>query len=383
MTQSRPLSIFADTGTAARLSHQLSRRGFFAASGVSALALLAACAPQGSSTVGGSLRMFSWKDYNNPDNLQLFTNERGVSVSVASFGSNEDMLAGLESSACDLIVPTGPYVPGLIEAGLLQKLDMSLIPNFANVQRDFRGLPWDLDDEWTVIKNWGTTGFVYDNREITRPLTSWADFIDAAQNEASGRTSLLDDPRDLLGLYFWSRGIDWNTTEAVAYDDAERYLLAELAPHVSSFDSMVSEAMSTGEHVLLQGYNGDVRFGILDSDDPGRWTWVLPTPATEIWVDTYAIPASAMSPRAAHSFIDFMLTPAVSLAELSWNGYSTGLSNIGMAAELAGEERLDMVFFGDDALDRMTPAVINDMHDRAVAFWEEFKAAAASGIPAQ
>jgi len=375
VSQSRPLRILTDPGTANRLGSQLTRRGFLAASGVSALALLAACTPQGSSTVGGSVRMYTWEEYNNPDNIALFTNQNGVSVSIASFGSNEEMIDGLLSGAADLIVPTGPYVPGLIEAGMIQKLDMDLIPNFANVEPAFRGFAWDLADEWTVVKNWGTTGFVYDNTVITRPLRSWADFIDAAQKEASGRTSLLDDPRDLFGLYFWSRGIDWNTTESVAYDDAERYLMAELAPHVSSFDSMVSTAMNESDQALLQGYNGDVRFGLLESEAASRWTWVLPEPATEIWVDTYAIPASAMSPRAAHAFINFMLTPEVSLAELSWNGYSTGLTNIGMAAQLAGEELLDMVFFDDDALETMTPAVINAMQDRAVTFWDAFKAA--------
>ena len=60
----------------------------------------------------------------------------------------------------------------------------------------FPGVP---ENEYSICKAWGTTGFVYDKTVITRELKDWNDFLDAAQNEASGKTSLLDDPTELFG----------------------------------------------------------------------------------------------------------------------------------------------------------------------------------------
>ncbi|MBC3734951.1 spermidine/putrescine ABC transporter substrate-binding protein, partial [Bacillus pumilus] len=78
--------------------------------------------------------------------------------------------------------------------GLLSKLNLDLIPNIEYMDPAYLGRAWDPTNDYSICKAWGTTGFVYDKTVITRELTTWADFLDAAQNEASGKTSVLDDP---------------------------------------------------------------------------------------------------------------------------------------------------------------------------------------------
>ena len=40
----------------------------------------------------------------------------------------------------------------------------------------------------------------------------------------------------LLGIYFWANGIDWTTTDPDHLDAVEKFLVKDLAPHVSAFD---------------------------------------------------------------------------------------------------------------------------------------------------
>lgn len=392
MSQPRtPVRILASTTAARAISAELSRRRFLAAAAAAgATSLLAACTPGAASSsapqaTGGeledSLSIYTWGDYDAPDVLEAFTAEFGPTIQLDSFGSNEELISKLVAakgtSGYDIVVPTGVFIPQMIENGLLSKLNRDLIPNLQHVDDAYRGRAWDPENDYSICKAWGTTGFVYDTTVITRELSTWADFLDAAQNEASGRTSVLDDPGDLTGMYFWANGIDWNTTDEADLAAAEDFIVNTLAPHVSAFDSYPGgAAIPQGTHALMQAWNGDARIGILESADPDRWKWVFPGPETEIWMDNWAIAAGAPHPEAAHAFIDHVLTPENSLAELDYIGYHTGGKDIEQAAADAGLPMLDLVFFTPEQLETMHEGEVNEAQQVRVDIWNKAKAAA-------
>lgn len=392
MNESRsPVRILASAGAAKVIRAELSRRRFLSfAAAAGATGLLAACSPGGGTqnaaqATGGALEselsIYTWGDYDAPEVLEAFTADLGPRITLSSFNSNEELISKLVAakgtSGYDIVVPTGTFIPQMIENGLLSKLNRELIPNIEHMDPAFLGRAWDPENDYSICKAWGTTGFVYDKTVITRELTSWQDFLDAAQNEASGKTSLLDDPAELTGLYFWANGIPWTTTDPADLDAAEDFLVNTLAPHVSAFDSYPGgSAIPQGTHALLQAWNGDARIGMLESPDPDRWQWVLGAPDTEIWMDNWAIPAGAPNPEAAHAFIDYVLEPANSLAELDYIGYHTGATGIEQAAKDAQLERLDLVFFTPEQLETMHEGEVNDAQQRIVDIWNNTKAAA-------
>jgi len=384
MSPRRHVKVLAHREAAGRLRGELTRRGFIGgALGVGGIALLGACTSGGgaAATGSGQLNMFTWADYTAPDTLEGFRDDNGTTVSLSSFNSNEEMIAKLVAAkgtgGYDIIVPTGQFIPGLVEQELIQQIDLERIPNFSHMAAEFSGLAWDPSNQYSVCKAWGTTGFVYDKTVITRELATWADFIDAAQNEASGATSVLDDPGDLLGIYFWANDIDWNTTEESHYQACEKFLVDELAPHLAAFDSYPGGgAIPQGSFALMQAWNGDARIGILESGEPDRWQWVLAGPRTELWMDTYAIATGAPNPDAAHEFIDYVLDPETSLAEIDWNGYHTGVNGVENAANEAGLEMLDLVFFTPEQLATMSTGEINEFQERRVDIWNKVRASA-------
>jgi spermidine/putrescine transport system substrate-binding protein len=390
MSPQQPVRILASTAASRIIAQEYSRRRFLSFTAAAAGAgLLAACSsPSGDPAPGATggalennLSIYTWGDYDDPEVLTEFTAEMGPEITLDSFNSNEEMISKLVAargtSGYDIVVPTGPFIPQMVENGLLTKFNLDLLPNMEHVDPAFLGRDWDPNNDYSVIKAWGTTGFVYDKTKITRELKDWADFLDAAQNEASGSVSVLDDPAPLLGLYYWSNGIDWNTTDPAHLDAAEEFLTKTLAPHISAFDSYPGGvAIPQAQHMLMQSWNGDARIGILESEDPDRWQWVLGGPDTELWADNWAIAAGAPNPEAAHAFINYILDPEISLRELDYNGYHTGVADIEEAARGAGIEMLDLIFFDDAQVETMHTQTITDMQQRIVEIWDKTKAAA-------
>ncbi len=93
-------------------------------------------------------------------------------------------------------------------------------------------------------------------------------------------------------------------------------------------------------------------------------------------MDTYAIPVGAPHPNAAYAWMDYLLQPEVSLKELEYIGYHTGVKDIQPLAEEAGVERLDIVFFTDEQVATMEPGELNDAQERRVEIYNKFKSAA-------
>jgi spermidine/putrescine transport system substrate-binding protein len=373
------------------------RRGFLAGlGGAVALPLLAACGSSSSSTAnaapsgGGStqlestLSIYTWGAYDDPKTFTNYTAALGPAVTIDSYSSNQEMIAKLVAakgtSGYDIVVPTGPYIPEMISNKLLMTLDHSKLPNLSNVDPQFLAKDWDPQNQYSVCKDWGTTGFVYDTTKITRSLTSWADFLDAAQNEAAGQTAVLDVPEDLVGMYFWANGIDWNTTSQTDLDAAQSFLTSKIAKNIKAFDSYPGSggAMPKGTYTLMQAWNGDARQGLQAAKNPSQYKWVLPTPATELWMDNWSITANAPHPNAAHAFINYVLDTKNSLREVEFMGYNSGIKNIEPLAVAAKTEYLDMIFYTPAQVATMKTGVINEATQTKVNIMNTVKAAAAA-----
>jgi len=336
----------------------------------------------------GTLAMFTWGEYNDTAIVGPQAEAAlGVQMKVTYYPSNEELITKLSAangnSGFDIVVPTGPFIPQMIEKGLLSKFDKTLLPNIVNVDEKYLGQSWDPTNDYSVCKDWGSTGFFYNSKVITRELKTWNDFMDACMKEASGRCSVLDSPNNVTGMYFWANGINWTTEKTEDLDACEAFLVDQLAEHIKNFDSYPSTAIAQGTFDLSMIWNGDGRaaFGrILDAGgNPDDWKWVLGAPATELWMDNYCIPAGAPNPEAAHAWINWLLTPEISIQDLEFHGYNSGLRNIDqLIAELAPDlTYADMIFFTDEQVATMQTGAVNSAQDRVVGIVDKMKAKAA------
>jgi spermidine/putrescine transport system substrate-binding protein len=327
---------------------------------------------------GGKVNLYTWAEYSDPDLLKKFGN-----VTIDTFASNEEAITKMESAkgtaGYDLVVPTGPYVPQFISKGLIVKLDKSKLPNIANVDPIYLGQPWDKAGEYSVCKDWGTTGWIYDKTIVTTPITTWAEFNKAVMGAASGQTSVLDTAVNFPQLYFHANGVDWTTEDPAELDKAEKFLVDEIAQHLKAFDSYPGVNLASGNYALSQVWNGDARQGLIKVEeaglDPANFVWGIGSPDTELWMDNWAVAANGPNPDGAHEFINFILDPANSLQDLQFHGYNTGVKGIKEMVP-ADTKYQDMIFFTDDQVSKMSAGAVNSATPRLVDILAKAKAKA-------
>ena len=339
-------------------------------------------------TSSGTLSMYTWGDYNDPDIVgALAESDLGVTMKVDYYASNEDLITKLstagDSSGFDIVVPTGPYIPQMIEKGLLEKFDKTLLPNIGNVDPLYLAQAWDPTNDYSVCKDWGSTGYFWDSAQISKDIVTWQDFMDVCMNEASGNCSILDTGPNTLGMYFWANGINWTTEKTEDLDAAEAYLVDQFAQHIKAFDSYPSTAIAEGSYAVSSIWNGDARQAfvrIADAGgDPSTWKWALGNPATELWMDNYCIAAGSPNADAAHAWINWLLVPEISIKDLNYHGYNSGMKDMPtLISELLPDlVDGDMIFFPDDQVKTMETGAVNSAQDRITEIYDKIKAKAA------
>jgi spermidine/putrescine transport system substrate-binding protein len=335
----------------------------------------------------GNLNMYTWGAYNDPDIVgSLAEKDLAVKMQVSYYTSNEDLITKLQASkgtsGFDIVVPTGPYIPQMIQNGLLEKFDKSKLPNMVNVDPLYLGQAWDKTNDYSVCKDWGSTGWFYDKSKIKTDIKTWGDFITVCQGEGSKNCSVLDTAVNVAGMYFWANGIDWNTEKAEDLDACEKFLVNDFATHIKAFDSYPSDKIAEGAYSVSMMWNGDARAAYPKIEDAGGniddWVWGLGAPETELWMDNYCIAAGAPNPDAAHAWIDWILIPEVSIKDLDYHGYNSGMKNMGqLLTELKPDLKWgDMIFFKDEQVKTMRTQVITPALDRLVDIMNKVKAAA-------
>ena len=389
-----PVRILADRATAQRIAGAISRRQLLAAVGGSAAlaAFLAACGSDSGSesgngsggTTGGtgdaganSFKLFTWAEYDDPDLLKSFGN-----IEITIFNSNEEAIQKLVSAGgnngFDVICPTGVYIPQLVGENLLEELDLAKVTNFKNLDVAYTNQTWDPGNKHSVCKNWGSTGWIYDKTVVTREIKTWADFIDVASNEASGKTSILDTAPNLCGMYFWANGKDWNTTDEADLKGCEDFLVGEFAQHIKAFDSYPGINLTQGNYALSMVWNGDARQGLLSVEEsggnPDDYVWGLGAPDTELWMDNWCILKGAANIDAAYNFINFILDPANSAIDIQFHGYNTGIQAAKDALP-ADTKYIEMIYFTEDEVSRMKSGSL-DNQQQVVDIYNKVKAAA-------
>lgn len=268
----------------------------------------------------GQVIVYNWSEYIPQDVLDKFTEETGIKVVYSTFEANEAMYAKLKllrGKGYDVVVPSGYFVQIMAQNKLLQALDLSKIPNIANIDDRMRGLEFDPANRYSVPYMWGAAGLAYNKKYIPTPLTKWADLL---RPEFKGKIILTDDLRDAFSLALRARGITINTRKQEEIAQGFEFLTA-LKPSVRIFDvTAIKQALISGEVWLGPIWNGD--FLVAREENPDL-EYVFPEEGAVLWVDNFAIPSGAENLENAYAFINFMLRPEVAKRAIEEYKYSS------------------------------------------------------------
>lgn len=284
------------------------------------------------------VHVYNWSDYVDPKMLEAFTRETGIRVVYDTFDTNElvetKLLAG--RSGYDIIVPTGPFLQRLIQAGVFRKLDRDKLPNLKHVwpQIAQRLATYDPGNRHAVDYMWGTTGIGLNVEKVRErlgelPLDSWDLLLKpeyAAKLKDCG-IQVLDSPEDILPGVLKATGRNPDTRDEADLRAAADRLVAIRANVQKFHSSEYLNALANGDICLAVGYSGDILQAKRRAEEAGngvRIAYIVPREGAQMWFDSFAIPVESQHADEAHAFIDFMLRPEVSAANTNLVAYASG-----------------------------------------------------------
>lgn len=284
------------------------------------------------------LNVYNWPDYIAKDMLADFEKETGIKVNYQTFENNEALQAKLVAgnSGYDIVVPGAVFAKAQIEAGLLQKLDKSKIPNLSNLDADIMGKLAKVDPGNAHIIPWAwsfTTVAINKDRvakalgSTPMPENAWDLVFNPTYTSKlkSCGIAYLDSPTEIMPPALHYIGKDAYSNEAADHKAAGE-MLAKVRKDIRLFTSTMIDDFASGKACVALGWAGDFNIAkarVIENKSKEVLQVLIPKTGGLIFFDNLAITKDAKHPNNAHVFINYFLKPEVSAALTNELGYPT------------------------------------------------------------
>jgi putrescine transport system substrate-binding protein len=246
------------------------------------------------------VHVYNWSDYVDPKMLEDFTKETGIKVVYDTYDNNEivetKLLAG--KSGYDIVVPSGPFLQRLINAGIFQKLDKSKIPNLQYVWPEVaeRLQVFDPGNEHAVNYMWGTTGIGINVDKVKErlgdiPLNTW-DIVLKPELSAKLKDCgihMLDAPEDIMPGVLSYLGLNPDSKDAKDFQKAAD-LLVKVRGNIQKFHSSeYINALANGDICVAVGYSGDILQAKARAEEAKNGVniaYIIPKEGALMWFDS-------------------------------------------------------------------------------------------------
>ncbi len=227
----------------------------------------------------------TWKQQREPQNPQ-------GQLSLPFMGKKTPALANL--------VTLGDYwLEKAIQQELIQPLNIEKLKGWQQLPRPWqeivkRNSQGQLDNSgqvWAAPYRWGTTVIAYNRDKLKEqkiePPKDWSDLWNL---KFQGRISVLDQPREVIGLTLKKLGLSYNTNDLSQVKNLKKELLA-LHQQVKFYSSdNYLQPLILGDTYIAVGWSTDVlatmsRYRQIEA--------VVPRSGTALWADLWVQPASS------------------------------------------------------------------------------------------
>lgn len=333
----------------------LSRRTVLKSSAVATTVLAAPAVLRGPAfgQSSGTVNVFAWGDYVQPNMIEKFEKDTGIKVNLSTYGSNDEAMQKLKAAGgkgFDVIFPSITNVSGYFEGGnaLLQPIDENKA-NVGNVipsmYRDSIQLGGVQNGQRIAIPfNWGTEAVTFDSSAM--PLAdSEVSYGSLWSPEAKGKAAFRQ--KSVLigtGLYLTAKGeIESNRMYDIykTEDDMKRIfdkIGAFIVEHSANFGAFWNNATEATNAFTQAGCTIGQTWdttGILLNRDDAKFKYRMPVEGGITWMDSMAIPSGSENLDQAYAFVNAMLDPVMAGMMVQNTGYNSCVQG---SAEHAGAE---------------------------------------------
>jgi spermidine/putrescine transport system substrate-binding protein len=305
--------------TVVRQRNELNRRRFLTMSGGAVAlslsgGLLAACGGDDSGgtpakqVAHGTLKLGGYLDWIGSKNFADFAKANpGDRVRQVSIPIDEDRIAKLatDPKVADIMLLTENAVQRLVDLGVAASVDLGAVPNYGNIDQQFKvGYAADSNAR-CVATDYGKTGFAYRKDMVSEDLKSWADVWKVAP-KYSGKITFLDFPSYGIGTGLLVNGDPIGSNdEATVRRAADKVI--EIKPHLKQFvQTDLAKGLIDGSVAIAMDWDYDIYLAQQKNDNI---VWVPPEDGVQSYLDVWVpINKSERLPE-VWKFFDFFYQP--------------------------------------------------------------------------
>lgn len=284
---------------------------------------------------GETLYIFNYGDYMDPELIDAFEAETGITVKEDYFDTNEGMYPVVAGGQVkyDLVCASDYSIEKMIANDLLSELNYDNIPNSKYLDENCMKFmeASDPGNKYAIPYLWGTVGILYNTTMIEEgSVTGWKDLWNPEYKDDG--ILMQDSLRDDFMIAAMQLGYSMNTTDEKELQDIVDLLL-EQSPIVTAWENDAArDTLIAGGAAIGVIYSGEYLYCLNENPD---LDYVIPEEGTNVWFDCWVIPKNAQNKEAAEKFIDFMNRPENAAATFEYLTYP--IPNTG-GMELIDEE---------------------------------------------
>ena len=278
------------------------------------LALAPACFLSSCRKSTPTLSLLVWEGYADTSFIQGFEAQYNCKVVAAYMGSSDELVAKLRGGAAsnyDVISPSSDVATMLSRSGLVASLDLSRIPNYAQISPKLTGMPLVRNEGkvYGVPLTWGPNPLLYDKTAFAQPPATWAELWDPKYKD---KLSLWDD---LSSIYMAAQVLGFGKQDSTAIYNLSDAQLDQVKAKLIALKPNIRKLWSTGGELTNLFQNHEViaamgwplvtnqlrRAGLPIEEE-------IPAEGTTGWIDHLMITSSSENKDLAYSLLNYMIS---------------------------------------------------------------------------
>ena len=300
----------------------------------------------------GTVKVFAWQDYVQPNIAEAFEAETGIKLDLTTYGSNDEAESTVRANGgkgFDVVFPSITNSANYVDENgdsffMAMPADVNtsnVIPSF---MRDSASLGGTFKGEQILLPfDWGTEGVTYNTSNM--PIDGQVSYGDLWADAAKGKAAFRQKSVIMgTGLYLDATGEVPSNRMLDVYkseDDARRVWgevtkwILERKDNFGAFWNNATEATAAFKDAgCVIGQTWDTT-GLLLNRENEAFVYRAPKEGIITWLDSFGILKAAENKDQAVAFMNFMLKPETGGMFANNTGYNSAVEG---AADYASDE---------------------------------------------
>ena len=248
-----------------------------------------------------ALVILNYGKYIEPDVIQQFEKETGITIKYEEYESPEEMYTKYKAGSIkyDLICTSDYMIQKLINEGEVLEMDYDNIPLYENIDPTYVEFSkaFDPETKYTLPYFFGTLGILYNKTMVDEAdMDSWNVLWNP---KYKGQIIMENSVRDTFVPALRLLDYSINTTDEDELNEALSMLCDQKDLVYSYLVDSSADEMIAGNAAMALIYSGEAAYAQDYNDD---LDYVVPKEGSNMWMDSWFIPKTCQHKDAAEQF---------------------------------------------------------------------------------